>query len=283
MRKALFDRNIRFFLICCITTGATMSAFSQAPSCHPAESFAMLSNDKAFREGHAEPEDFTYTGPGEWVTFPAADGNPAKGFLLKSEKPSQNYLLVFHEWWGLNDQIRAECATLAKDLQNVNILAVDLYDGKVTNQRSEAARLMQSVNRQRAEAIVKGVIQYVGPEAKIATIGWCFGGGWSLQASLLAGTRAAACVLYYGMPVTDTVKLKTLHADVLGIFASQDEWITQDIVKQFDAAMKAAGKRLDIVTFDAQHAFANPSNPQYDKEKTEKAYEYTLKFLKEHL
>ena len=84
---------------------------------------------------------------------------------------------------------------------------------------------MQGVKEDRAKAIIKGAIAYAGPNAHIATIGWCFGGGWSLQASLLAGKQDVACVMYYGMPEQDVNKLKTLHADVLGNFANKDNWI----------------------------------------------------------
>jgi carboxymethylenebutenolidase len=56
----------------------------------------------------------------------------------------------------------------------------------------------------------------VGNKAKVFTIGWCFGGGWSLQTALLGGNQVVGCVMYYGMPEADVNKLKTLHCDVIG-------------------------------------------------------------------
>ncbi len=255
----------------------------QKMSCHPTEEFAMFSKDEGFRMEHDEPREFRYSGKGEMITFKTADGKDANGFLIKSDKPSGNYLFVFHEWWGLNDYIKQQAATFQKDLGNINVLALDLYDGKVTASREEAAKLMSAVDVKRAEAIVNGAVEYAGRDAKIYTVGWCFGGGWSLQASLLSGKQAAGCIIYYGMPEKDVAKLKTLNGDVLGIFASKDAWITQDVVKEFDKNMKMAGKRIDIVSFAADHAFANPSNPQFDKEATEKAYKYSIEFLKQRL
>lgn len=273
----------KLFFLALIMMNQIVANAQQKMSCHPTEEFAMFSKDTEFKAEHKEPGQFKYAGKGEMVSFKAADGKEAKGFLIKAEKPTSNYLFVFHEWWGLNDYIKQQAATFQKDLPNVNVIAVDLYDGKVTASREEAAKLMAAVDVKRAEAIVNGAVTFAGADAKIFTVGWCFGGGWSLQASLMSAKQAAGCIIYYGMPEKDVTKLKTLNADVLGIFASKDGWITQEVVKEFDQNMKTAGKRADIVSFDADHAFANPSNPQYDKEATEKAYKYAIEFLKERL
>ena len=280
--KFLTVKQFSILLIILAMNQFNLSA-QQFACCHPSNQFAMFSDDAAFRASHLEPQPFQYSGKGEAVSFPAIDGKDAKGFLIKAEKPTNNYLFVFHEWWGLNDQIKQQAAVFQKDLGNINVLALDLYDGKVTANREEAAKLMSALDTKRAEAIILAATKYVGKNARIFTVGWCLGGGWSLQAALLSGKQAAGCVVYYGMPEKNVSKLKTLHADVLGIYASKDAWITQEFVKEFDKNMKAAEKRLDIVTFEADHAFANPSNPQFDKEATEKAYQYAVDFIKERL
>lgn len=260
-----------------------LSSAQQKPSCHSTEAFASFAKEESFRAEHQEPQAFTYTGAGEMVSFQVADGKEGKAFLIKAEKPTNNYLFVFHEWWGLNDLVKKQAAQFQTDLVNINVLVIDLYDGKVTDNREEAGKLMGALDAKRAEAIIQGAAKYAGKDARIFTVGWCLGGGWSLQASLIGGRQSAGCIVYYGMPEKSVAKLKTLNADVLGIFASKDAWITQDIVKEFDANMKTAGKKLDIVSFDADHAFANPSNPQFDKEATEKAYKYSVDFIKERL
>ncbi|MDZ4844962.1 MAG: dienelactone hydrolase family protein [Chitinophagales bacterium] len=260
-----------------------LTSAQQKPSCHSTEAFASFAKEESFRNEHQEPSAYTYTGAGEMVSFQTYDGKEAKAFLIKAEKPTNNYLFVFHEWWGLNDLVKKQAAQFQTDLKNINVLVIDLYDGKVTDNREEAGKLMGALDTKRAEAIISGAVKYAGKTARIFTVGWCLGGGWSLQASLIGDEQTAGCIVYYGMPETSVPKLKTLHADVLGIFASKDAWITQDIVKEFAANMKAAGKRLDIVSFDADHAFANPSNSQFDKEATEKAYKYSVDFIKERL
>ena len=95
--------------------------------------------------------------------------------------------------------------------------------------------------------------------------------------------QTAACVVYYGMPEFDVERLKTLNGPVLGIFAKQDEWITPEKVQEFEKAMKQAKKQVTIKTYDAVHAFANPSNPKYDKKAASEARKLTIEFFKKHL
>jgi carboxymethylenebutenolidase len=263
-------------------------AFSQSKTvcCPPAgasatQKFAMLASDKKFRMSHANPRPFHFQSSiGKAITYKTADGKEANAYLLKAKTPTNNWLLVVHEWWGLNDFVKHESEKLYNDLGNVNVLDLDLYDGKVATTRDEAGKYMQAVKEDRAQAIIKGAITYVGPKARIATIGWCFGGGWSLQASLLAGKQQVACVMYYGMPEQDINKLKTLHADVLGNFANKDGWINPKVVAKFADDMKATGKKLYLHQYDADHGFANPTNPAYDSKATKDAYASTIAYLK---
>ena len=189
---------------------------------------------------------------------------------------------MIHEYWGLNDYIKQETEKLSNKL-GINAIAIDLYDNKVASTSDEAGKLMQSVKTERAVNIIKGAYAYAGANAKIFTIGWCFGGGWSLQTALLGGKQAAGCVMFYGMPEQDVNKLKTLNCDVIGFFAEKDGWITPKVVDQFKENMKAAGKNVTTYEYDAVHAFANPSNPKYNKEATEDAYSKAIPFIKERM
>jgi len=246
--------------------------------------FAMLAADRSFSLSHKLPKKLHFqSNIGKAITYQTADGKRANAYLWKAKKPTHNYLLVIHEWWGLNDWVKKESEKLYNDIGNVNVLALDLYDGKVAATREEAGKYMQTVTDARAQAIIKGAMAYVGPTAHIATIGWCFGGGWSLQTALLAGNQLVGCVMYYGMPEQDVNVLKKLHAGVLGNFANKDKWITPKVVTKFEADMKAAGKQLYVHQYDADHGFANPSNPVYDSNATRQAYAFTIAFLKPRL
>jgi len=256
----------------------------QSACCMATEDFATFASQKDFLYEHDEPIAIaSKPTAGEMITFKTADGKDANAYLLKAKKKTNRYLFVIHEWWGLNDYIKQESEKYAKDMPNVNILALDLYDGQVTDKREEAGKLMQAVQYDRAKSIVQGALAYAGKKAKIGTVGWCFGGGWSLQSALLLGKQAKACVIYYGMPEKDKEKLKTIQAEVLGIFASQEKWITTGIVTEFEKNMKDAGKPITIKNFDADHAFANPSNPRYNAEYAKQAYTLSLEFLKKKL
>ena len=224
---------------------------------------ASLADQDSFRQQHEIPADLDFQPRGAMITFPTPDGKPASAYLMASTDPARPWLLVIHEWWGLNDHIRREAEHLFDSL-GVNVLALDLYDGQVASDRDQAGQLMQSRDPRRLESIIKGALDHCGPNAVISTIGWCFGGGWSLRASILAGTRSKGCVMYYGMPVEKAADLMPLQAEVLGLFASQDEWINEDVVRKFDALCEATGKRFSYTFYNADHAFANPSSPRYN-------------------
>ncbi|MBO0356539.1 dienelactone hydrolase family protein [Hymenobacter sp. BT186] len=260
----------------------TMSCCAKPAGPNATEAFAMLATNEDFSGGHDAPLPFTYAGEGQTIEFKTTDGKTGKGFEIKSATKSNKYLFVIHEWWGLNDYIKQEAAQFAKDLPGVNVIALDLYDGQVATTPDEAGKYMQAVKTDRAQAIVKGAVQYAGPQAQVASIGWCFGGGWSLQTALLAGKQAVGCVMYYGMPEKDVTKLKTLNTDVLGIFATQDKWINPEVVAQFQKDMAAAKKKVTIKSYDADHAFANPSNPKYNKAFGDDAHALSVAYLKKN-
>ncbi len=222
-------------------------------------------------------------GDGQRVTFTAADGSTAMGYEIKAKTKSDKWVFVIQEWWGLNDYIKKESEVLSKELGNVNVIALDLYDGKVAATPDSAMKLMRGVQTARLENIIKGAIAYAGPSAKIYTIGWCFGGMWSLQTTLLAGKQAAGCVMYYGRPETNLEKLKTLNTDVIGFFGNKDQSPSPEVVSKFEADMQAAGKKLTAYKYDAGHGFANPSNPSFNKEATEDAHTKAVAFLKAHM
>ncbi|MCK6602951.1 MAG: dienelactone hydrolase family protein [Bacteroidetes bacterium] len=276
-----------------LLAGFVSAGFSQPHSCcmpssggpsDPTVQFASFSVKETFRMNHDEPLPFTDETPskGKSVQFPAGTGKPGMGYFIPAPVKTRTTLFVFHEWWGLNDYIRKEAEQFAAEL-GINVLAIDLYDGKVAVTRDSAAAYMGSVKTERARDIILGALEFSGKEARILTTGWCFGGGWSLQAGLLAGKQAAGSVIYYGMPESDPEKLKNLNADVLGIFAGKDQWITHDVISGFEKAMASAGKKVTVYWYEADHAFANPSNPRYQKEFAADARKKVIEFFKARL
>jgi len=248
------------------------------------DAFAGLTKDKDFILSHIEPEPFVLASPaGKEISYKTPAGKTAYAYEIKNAKATDKYIFVFHEWWGLNDYVKQESEKLFNTLGDVNVIAIDLYNKKVATERDSAAKYMQSVNAAEAEDAIKGAITYVGKKAKIATIGWCFGGGWSLQAAIICEKQAKACVMYYGMPEDNKEKLSKLNAPVLFVWAEQDKWINKEVVTSFENKMKELKKFLEVKPYDAVHGFANPSNPKYAKSFSEEAFQKSTDFIKKNL
>lgn len=287
MHNSLVRSIILFALVLCVAQLSAQTMACCQLETHATAQFASLGSDNAFLGAHALPLTTDHQAEGKEIRFEVSSaslgvtGEEGRAYFVKAEQETDNYIFVIHEWWGLNDHIRREADSLAAVIGNVNVMALDLYDGKVATTRENASKYMQSVDKARAEAIILGARAYAGREAKIATIGWCFGGGWSLQTSLLLEEQAAGCIIYYGMPTRDSVQLATLQCDVMGIFASRDRWITPEIVEDFRQIVEKTDREISVHMFEADHAFANPSSSRYEESDAMQARALTRVFLKQ--
>jgi carboxymethylenebutenolidase len=211
-----------------------------------------------------------------------SNGETVKAALARPQGQAKGSILLIHEWWGLNDQIKSVAAEFAN--QGYSALAVDLYRGYVAETRPDARALMKSVDAKIATETLTLWVKWLrenGPAGgKVATIGWCFGGGWSLNASL--ATPVDATIVYYGRVNKTADDVSALKGPVLGHFATQDQWINKEMVSGFEAAMDAAGKSYTNHWYDAQHAFANPTSARYDEQDAALAWQRTLDFLRQH-
>ena len=195
-------------------------------------------------------------------------------------------VMVIHEWWGLNEHIMHWTDRLAAD--GYAALAVDLYGGQVATDRETALQLMKGTDPEAAAKVLAAAHEFLATDDRVkatkrGVIGWCFGGGWSLKHALATEDLDAA-ILYYGHLVTDPKALAPLQAPVMGIFGNADTGIPPAAVDAFDAAMKKAGKSLELHRYDdAPHAFANPSSGRYVPEAAEDAWGHTRAFLAKHL
>ncbi len=203
--------------------------------------------------------------------------------LPEGEGPFPTVVLI-HEWWGLNDQIKAVAAELAE--QGFMALAVDLYGGGVAETREEAMALKNSVDPAAATETLVGWIDWLRNHSRgngrVATLGWCFGGGWSLDASL--ATPVDATLIYYGDVSRTAEQLASLQGPVMGHFGTLDKSIDEAMVGGFERAMAAAGKgQLKVHWYVADHAFANPTGARYDETNAALSWSRSLAFLHQHL
>jgi len=225
----------------------------------------------------------------ETVTYATVDGQEVSGYLARPEDAEGDLpgLIVIHEWWGLNDNIRMMTRRLAD--QGYTALAVDLYYGRSADTPDGAGKLAREAGQdpQKAVSNLEQAYEYLTGQqnaTSIGTIGWCFGGGWSLQAALAMPDRVDATVIYYGRLVTDASELEKLQMPILGIFGSEDQGIPPSEVNAFEAALNEAGVSNSIHIYEgANHAFANPSGNRYKKDAAEDAWQKTTAFFEEHL
>jgi carboxymethylenebutenolidase len=204
-------------------------------------------------------------GPAKTETVQYKSGNETvQGYLaLPSAAGRHPAVIVIHEWWGLNDWVEEQAQKLA-GLGYV-ALAVDLYRGKVAADPGEAHELSRGMPQDRAIRDLKAAFDYlatrpdVNPK-RIGSVGWCMGGGLSLQLAIHE-PKLAACALNYGAMPTDQAAIEAIQAPVLGNFGADDRGIPPSAVHAFEEAMKSAGKSIDAKIYDgAGHAFENPNN-----------------------
>ncbi len=196
-------------------------------------------------------------------------------------------VIVIHEWWGLNENIRAMTRRLAGE--GYVALAVDLYGG-ATAQTPDAAQALMAALLAEPDSARHNLSQaydYLEKYAlapRIATIGWCLGGGYSLQAALLYPDTLDAMVMYYGQVITDRARLAPLNVPVLGFFGAEDASIPVAEVRQFRTTLNNLGKTAEVLIVPgADHAFANSSGGNYNEQAANEAWQTTLKFLERHL
>ncbi len=207
----------------------------------------------------------------------------AQGYLAQPKMMPAPGVVLIHEWWGLNDQIKQTADMLADE--GFFAVAVDLYGGEVAKTPDAARSLMQNVTPDEALEIlvtwVDWMRDYPGSNGKVGTLGWCFGGGWSLNASI--ATPVDATVIYYGRCDKGAEETAQLQGPVMGHFATQDNFIDMPMVARFEKSMDASDKSYQNFWYEADHAFANPTSARHDQEDAKLAWMRTVDFLRENL
>ncbi len=226
---------------------------------------------------------------GEDVVYATVNGTEVTGYLVRPDNVEGPLpgVIVIQEWWGLNDNIRAMAEKIAA--LGYTALAVDLYNGQVATTPEEASRFMGEAMENQA-ALTQNVTQayaYLTGEhdaLKVGSIGWCFGGGWSLRTAIALPEELDAAVIYYGQLDTDPEHLEPLQMPILGLFGQDDAGIPEEQVLEFATVLDELGKDADITIYpNADHAFANPSGGRYNEEAAEDAWSRVVAFFAANL
>ena len=229
----------------------------------------------------------SFAADGKSVSYKSGDETVQAMLYTPAGKGPFPAIIVIHEYWGLNDWVKEQASKLAD--QGYEALAIDLYRGKVATTPDMAHELMRGVPEDRAKRDLHAAFEFLQSQPnvkknRIGAIGWCMGGGYSLDVALQEPTLAAA-VINYGHLATDPEALKKINAPILGLFGGQDRGITPDDVHKFEAAMKQLGKKIDVNIYDdAGHAFENPNNKDgYRADDAADAWKRTISFLADTL
>ena len=196
-------------------------------------------------------------------------------------------IIVIHEWWGLNDNIRAMADRLAAE--GYIVLAIDLFGGKIATSADEARQSVLSTieDSELASENIRQAYDFLSTAAgapRIGSLGWGFGGGWSLSAAMLFPDELDAAVIYYGQVTGDEELLRPINAPILGLFGANDSGISVETLQQFETALEHLRKSHEIHVFPgADHAFANPTGNNYNADVAEDAWDKTLEFLNYNL
>ena len=229
----------------------------------------------------------SFAADGKSVSYKSGDETVQGVLYTPQGKGPFPGIIVIHEWWGLNDWVKDQAAKLA-DL-GYEALAIDLYRGRVATTPDQAHEIMRGVPEDRANRDLKAAFEFLAAQPnvkkdRIGAIGWCMGGGYSLDVALEEPSLAAD-VINYGHLATDPNAIAKIHAPILGLFGAQDHGITPDDVHKFEAAMNKADKKIEVKIYDdAGHAFENPNNKDgYRPADAADAWSRTVAFLADNL
>jgi carboxymethylenebutenolidase len=225
---------------------------------------------------------------GETVVYATVGGRQVTGYFSRPLEGSEGLpgVIVIHEWWGLNDNIKAMTDRIAGE--GYQALAVDLF-GRVATDADQARLLyegaMKDLPSVRENLRQAHTFLATRPSVeRVGSVGWCFGGAISLEAAKFLGPDLWAAVIYYGSVEGDRDRLADVQAPILGLFGGQDRAIPVTSVRAFEQTMTELGKQIEIVVYDqADHAFANPSGQRYDAAAAEDAWQRTRDFLRRRL
>ncbi len=227
---------------------------------------------------------------GEDMVYATVEGQSVKGYLARPKSASAEAalpaIIAIHEWWGLNDNIKATARRLAGE--GYTVLALDLYGGEVADEPTQAKDLMRTVvdNPGPAQDNITQAAQlltdrYRAP--KIGSIGWCFGGNWSLRTGLLL-PNLEAMAIYYGQLILAPEALDGLDMPIIGFFGEDDSSIPVQDVENFKKTLDNLGKTVSINLYPGVgHAFANPSGNNYNPAAAEDAWKKTTAFFAKYL
>jgi carboxymethylenebutenolidase len=192
-------------------------------------------------------------------------------------------VILIQEYWGINDHIRDIAGRHANE--GYLCLAPDLYRGKLAKNPREASQFMQALSTEEGMEIIRQTIASAKAKydlQKFAITGYCMGGTFALRAACEISELAAAAPFYGDIPEESV--LKNLTVPTLFIAGEQDTWINPKKVNTLKEAARKYDLPVEVVSYDADHAFFNDTRPEvYDAKAAADAWRRVLDLFRRHL
>ena len=221
--------------------------------------------------------------------YVGSGGNTLQGYLVQPDGPGPHpSILLIHEWWGLNEGMTILADALARE--GYLVFAPDAYRGKVTGSIARALWLRLTTPETQVKADIDSGLAYLrgleqaDPE-RVASMGFCFGGGHSLQLGLRQSENLALTIIYYGAVVTEPDLLRPLTEaqPVLGVFAAEDNTIFTEDVLEFEAALNSLNIENEITIYPGVgHGFVTEETYNQPGPASE-AWQQAISFLERNL
>ena len=212
-----------------------------------------------------------------------ASAGATTAYVALPEQDSAAAVILIQEYWGINDHIRDLAGRYANE--GYLCLAPDLYRGKLAKNPQEASQLMQALPIEDGMEIIRQTISEAKAKynvQKFGITGYCMGGIFALRAACVIKELAAAAPFYGDIPEEDI--LKRLTVPTLFIAGERDGWINPEKVNKLKEAARKYDLPLEVVSYDADHAFFNDTRPEvYDAEAAADAWRRVLDLFERHL
>ncbi len=222
---------------------------------------------------------------GTMVEFTRPDGKPAPGYLAEPARgEAAGGVVLFEEWWGLNDQIKETADRLAGE--GFGVLVPDLFRGRVAQTREEAGHLVERLDfGDAATQDAPGAARYLKQHGarKVAVSGFCMGGALAMLAAM-HDREFDSAVVWYGYPPPEAGDPSKIRIPIQGHWAEHDEFFDIKRVDEIESKLAATGVPYEFHRYDAKHAFYNPRGlGNHHPQHAENAWRRTVDFLKRTL
>lgn len=207
---------------------------------------------------------------------------PTTAYVDRPVEDTNTAVLLIHEWWGINQHIRDLAGRYTQE--GYNCVAPDLFRGRVARDVKEASALMEGLSIEDGLETIRKAMDAARDKYgfdQFVINGYCMGGTFALRAACEIPELKAAAPFYGDIPAEDV--LQKLTVPTLFIAGQRDAWINEAKVKGLRDAAAKHDLPVEVVSYDADHAFFNDTRPEvYDAEAAKDAWQRVLQHFKRH-